>query len=367
MAVRGLRWFVVAGLVALSIGRAAAAVSDGTLVVRGVLRPAGHQSGKIRLTVAPPPATRTRVTATLTVGSTAVPLAVVIGRNGRVSTRSVALPTADFGVVRLDLPAPIGESIEFAAADCVARPHGRILDCPASAAASGSAPDGVYDTAVERTDNGQHSPIAPALTSVTTGSNGSRTLNVHLSIYDGLWLTGPTDGSTAALSGYSITGGDIVASASGSATSSHGATESRFDGTATSSPFGGASTWSFVLTRPATGTPAELGGAWIVTFDSSYGAFDGDMTLDLTVPADGHATTAPTALTSGGATIYTVDAGQCLVAPAGALSCWLPTPQVDGVTLHGALDLASGNGSGRFYVGSPPSITADGTWTAVRP
>src|SRR6185369_10489946 len=121
MDIRGLRWFVVAGLVALSIGRAAAAVSDGTLVVRGVLRPPGHQSGKIRLTIAPPPATRTRVTATLTVGTTVVPLAVVIGRTGRVSTRSVAFPTADFGVVRLDLPAPVGESVEFAAADCVAR------------------------------------------------------------------------------------------------------------------------------------------------------------------------------------------------------------------------------------------------------
>jgi len=51
---------VVAGFVLLSTGRAASAVGDATLIIRGVHRPLGHQSATIRLVVTPAPATRSR-------------------------------------------------------------------------------------------------------------------------------------------------------------------------------------------------------------------------------------------------------------------------------------------------------------------
>jgi hypothetical protein len=92
-----------------------------------------------------------------------------------------------------------------------------------------------------------------------------------------------------------------------------------------------------------------------------------DHAIDLTVAADGHGTTAATTFPAGGPPVYAIDAGQCRVAPGGALSCTLPSPPIYGITMHGALDVASGTGTGQFYVGAPPVISAQGTWTAVRP
>lgn len=365
------RLIAVVGLVSGVTIEASAEVIDPTLVVRGAQSPPGRQSVTIRMTVTPPPAKRTLTTATLTVGPTVVPLEVIVSRTGRVSTRARRLtlaPLPDFGVASLDLAAPIDATVAFAASACVARSHGRILECPGSGAPPTSAPDAVYDADVDRLIGGTPVPIVPALASITTNPNGSRGFDLLLSIYDSLSLDGPTDGSTANLTGYSITGGDIFAVASGTATPSHGPTVARFDGSATSAPFGTPSTWSFTLTRPATGTPAALGGTWVVHFaGGGFMPITGDAILDLTVPSDGHATTAPSELTSGGQTLFAIDAGTCRVAPAGALSCSLPATQYYGAVMHGALDVASGTGSGRFYFGSPPSIYSDGTWTAARP
>ena len=346
----------------------AATVSDAELVVRGVQRTLGRQSAVVHFTVAPAPATRTRVAGTLTVGATVLPVDVLVGRNGRASVRAfrVSLPDLpDFGSARLDVPVPVDASLEFAAAACVPHARGHVLACAASVPAPERAPDGVYDADVVAGAN--QVPIAPALASVTTRSDGSRGIGILLSMYDGLQLGGPSDGSTAVLTGYSITGGDIIATASGTATSSHDATGSRLDGHAESAPFGSTSTWQFTLRRPDAGTPSVLGGTWRVTFaGGGLGPFTGDATLVVTVAADGHATTAATAVVADGGTVHPLDAGTCLVAPAGALSCRLPSPDMYGVQMHGALDAAGGSGSGQFYLGSPPSIFASGGWTAVR-
>lgn len=361
----------VVGLVFLVTVDASAEVSDPTLVIRGAQSPPGRQSVTIRMTVTPPPAKRTHTTATLAVGQTVVPLEVSVSRNGRVSTRAqrVTLATLpDFGVASLVLAPPIDTNVAFPAADCMARSHGRILECPGGTGPAISAPDAVYDADVDRMIGGTLLPIAPALASIGTNLNGSRRFDLELSVYDSLSLAGPPDGSTASLTGYSVTGGDIVAVATGTATPAHGPTVARFDGSATSAPFGSPSTWSFTLTRPAIGTPAALGGAWVVHFTGGgFTPIDGEATLDLTVPPDGHATTAPSELTSGGQPIFAIGAGSCRVAPAGALWCSLPATQYYGVAMHGALDVASGAGSGRYYFGSPPSIYSEGTWTAARP
>jgi hypothetical protein len=89
--------------------------------------------------------------------------------------------------------------------------------------------------------------------------------------------------------------------------------------------FGGvARTVTFTLTRPTSGTPSSLGGAYIVGFeDGPSGCFcSSASTLDLTVPADGFGTSAPaTDALPDDTVLGTLRAGTCLVSPGGVVRC----------------------------------------------
>ena len=202
---------------------------------------------------------------------------------------------------------------------------------------------------------------------MSTAVSGSRAIGLVRSIFDALRLSGPPDGSLAVLTGYAVLGGDILSSATGSAASTQDTAGTRIDGTATSAVFGTQTSWSFVLRRPDAGTPADFGGRWRVTFaGSGLTTIAGDVALELTVPADGNATTSPTTLVSSGTPVLDLAAGSCRVAPAGGISCQLPSSEMYGITMFGAFDRVAGTGGGSFYLGAPPSIFAQGTWSAIR-
>lgn len=354
-----------------SVAAGAMSVDDARLVVRGVQRPAGRQAVALDLVVTPPPATRLKVAATLHIGTVVLPLPATIARNGRLRARAqradLASVLPDFGSAHVDLPDPIGAVVDFSAADCVAFLRGRVLACPATIDTTAPAPDGVYDALVDRVDGANHSPIAPALGVLRTSTDGSRGIGIDLSVFDSLSVNGTPDGSLATLTGYAVTGGDIVAMASGAAASTHDAAGARVEGSVTASFFGSPTIWSFTLRRPDTGTPSALGGTWTVTFaGGGFTPFAGSATLDVTLPADGHATTAPTTVVSGGSPVLSLDGGTCQIAPGGALSCFLPSSQMYGIAMDGTLDVGSGTGGGTFYLGSPPSIYSQGNWTAAR-
>ncbi len=343
----------------------AATVVDGTLQIRGVGRPSGRQAATVRLSITPPPSKRTTVAASFTVGGTSVPLTATVSRTGRVFARAQRLALAaelpDIASARIDLGPPVDVSAAFAPADCVARARGRRLDCPALTSPLEPPADGVYDAAVDLVIGGDHLALPPAVALVTTALDGSPQLAIFLDPFDSLMLAGTSDDST--LTGYAVSGGDILATASGSATALREPGASRFDGVASAPAFG--QTWAFTLRRPDAGTPSASGGAWTVTFDGDLSMpFTGTVTLDLAVADDGHATTGPTTFTSGPP--YVANAGTCLVAPGGALSCWIPVPELYGIVLQGTLDVAAGTATGTFYAGTPPVIYAEGTWTASR-
>jgi hypothetical protein len=352
-------------LAAGAVPALAATLVDGTLQLRGVGRPSGRQSVMVRLSVTPPPSARTKVAATLTVGGTSVPLSATISRTGRVVARAQRLALAaelpDFGSARIDLGPPVDLSATFASAGCIARSRGRTLHCPVVTGPPVPSTDGVYDAAVEVVIGGDHFALPPALASVTFALDGSPQLAIFLSPFDSLMLQGTPDDST--LTGFAIAGGDMITSASGSATPLREPTASRFDGVAAAPSFG--RSWAFTLRRPDAGTPSETGGPWTFAFDGHLLiSFTGTVTLDLTVASDGQATTAPTTFTSGPP--YAVNEGTCAVAPGGAFACWIPVSDVNMVVLQGALDVAAGTASGTFYAGLPPVLYAEGTWTASR-
>lgn len=352
---------------------AAGALQEGRLQIRGVHRLSGNQSIALRFVVTPPPERRTTIPATLVIGDARIPLDAALRRNGRLiaHARRLALTGAlpDFGVARVELLAPVDGVAEFRAEDCRAAAGGRTLDCRAPGGVPGDPPDAVYDADVDLVVSGTHQPLPQALASLTSGAIGDRGLTMLFNKYDGLQLgVGADGGPTWTLDGYSVTGGDIVADASGTATPTHSASGWTITGVATSAPFGTPFSWPFVLHRPEGGTPAALGGTWTLHLDaSSLMPVVGDASLVLTVPPDGHATTDPTVLVgAGGVPLYDLAAGTCLVAPGGTISCRLPAPAVHAIVLHGALDVANGTGGGSFYVGSPPAISTDGAWSAVK-
>ena len=132
-------------------------------------------------------------------------------------------------------------------------------------------------------------------------------------------LTMATDG---ALSGYYVWGGDAFDTVAGSATDQSTTALARLSGSF-SGFFG---TYAFTMERVSEGTDSALGGTWNLTFvGGGFQPFNGTAVLDLTVPANGLATAAPTTLVrNGGMTAYTTGAGTCTVAPAGGICCMLP-------------------------------------------
>jgi hypothetical protein len=171
-----------------------------------------------------------------------------------------------------------------------------------------------------------------------------------------------TDG---ALSGYYVWGGDACVTVAGSATYQSTTALARLSGSF-SGFFG---TYAFTMERVSEGTDSALGGTWNLTFvGGGWQPFNGTAVLDLTVPANGLATAAPTKLVrNGGMTAYTTGAGTCTVAPAGGIYCMLPRA-VDGgaVYLHGMLDADGGSGQGTFAIGAAPTIESMRTWSATR-
>jgi hypothetical protein len=384
--IRGLVGAVVVACTLATASAHAGTIADGRLDVRGVGRPPGRQSVSLRVHVDPPPVQRGTVDATLTIGPTVVPLRATFGKRGVLTARAGRLDLAaalpDFGTARLDVPAPIGAVAGFTASACVPKLRAHRLECSVEELSptptisptptvsptpdtSLSPPDGVYDADVARTDFPY--VIAPAVASIGTSSDGHRWVSFDLSIFDSLWLSGPTDGSLAALTGFSITGGDIYATASGATTFAHDASGWRLDGTASDHVFGPPRGWAFTLRRPDAGTPSDAAGTWLVTFDAGgWEPSVGEAPLALSVAPDGSATVAATTIVVEGWPSFEFDAGDCAVAPAGAVSCRLPSSTEDygPLRLHGAFDV--GTGSGTFYIGSPPFVSFQGSWTALK-
>jgi hypothetical protein len=134
----------------------------------------------------------------------------------------------------------------------------------------------------------------------------------------------------------------------------------------------------FTMTRPLTGTPSALGGAYRFTFEGlSDGVVASSALLDLAVPASGiGATTASADETDdAGNVLGTFAPGECLVSPQGRLSCRLPYSRaippppsfpLPAFTAQIAGPLATG---GTVYGDTPPIPHAFpiASWTAARP
>lgn len=386
----GIRPLIGAIVVACAAASAnAATVVEGRLDVRGVGRAAGHQSTSFNVRIDPPPSKRRTVDATLTIGTTVVPLRAVVGPSGWLRARATRLDLTavlpDFGTARLDVVGPTGVIAAFPAATCVAKLRAHRLECPTGSLPSTPTPtatptitatpdpsqppppDGVYDADVARTD--VPLTIAPALASIQTQQSGQRSLWINFSPFDYTWLSGTADGSLSTLTGYSITGGDMLAIAAGATTFVYDGTGWRLDGTASDNFAGQHRTWTLTLRRPETGTPSDVSGTWLLTFDGhGFDSFSGEASLTLTVAPSGSATVAATDLHATGFPTFEFDAGGCAVAPGGAASCTLPssTEDYEALHLHGAFDGAAGTGSGTFFIGSPPFVPYEGSWTAIK-
>lgn len=217
--------------------------------------------------------------------------------------------------------------------------------------------DGAYDFTVENwTPSGTTRPG-----SITTNPDGTRALRFWHGALDFATITMAADG---ALTGYYVFGGDAFTTVAGSAADQSTPALARLTGSYSGALVGA---HAFTMERVPEGTPTTYGGTWHLTFvGGGFIPFSGTADVDLTVPADGLATAAPTTLVrNGGTTAYATAPGTCTVTPAGALYCLLPRAIGGGaVHLHGALDADAGQGT--FAIGAAPSIESTGTWTATR-
>jgi hypothetical protein len=352
-------------LVALSLVATAAPAElrDARLVVRGLARVPGTQTVTLRAVVSPAPTVRAAIEASLEIGSTRVTLEGKVGPNGRLQARvrrvDLAAAGTTFTGARVDLSGGVINVLLFGPSDCATVRHGTVFHCR-SATGPGDVPDGVYDLMIGQTFPGT------GVAQLTTASPGTRRLSLYASAFDSASLAVSPGFS---LDGDVILGGDVLVKVTGSATPVQSGDGWRIDGTVIDS--GGAVSWAFVMQRPDAGTPAGLGDAWHVELVGGVMPLIGGMPLVLDVAADGVATTqATTVEDTTGTTVYELSDGDCLIAPAGALSCRLPVvspPDLFALQLHGVLDLATGSGQGEFFVGSPPFVPQGGTWSATRP
>jgi hypothetical protein len=372
---------VAAGLLVWPIGPSlgpavqsatASAVQSARLQIRGVHRGPGGQVVTAQLTVDPPPSRRVTATVTVVLGDTRVSFDGTIGRRGRLFARARRLDLtgalAAFDGARVEISGPIDGLALFATTDCTRTARSNTITCRARGVVD-APPDAVYDADVDVVVSGTHESLPHPVASLMTLTAPDRELAVQLDDFDSFALEGPLENDpTSMLDGYAIFGGDIYAVASGTATAAREAGGWRIDGVAASAPFGSTFSWAFVLRRPDAGTPAAFGGTWTVDLIGfGLNSLVGHVPLALTVPADGHATTDPAVVVDdNGASIYELSAGTCSVAPAGAVVCHLPAGGVFAIVLQGRVSLADGTGRGEFFVGSPPSIFTEGTWSATR-
>jgi hypothetical protein len=344
-------------------------VQDVRLRVQNLTRPDGKQSATLT-GMAAPQATAQPVVVTLQIGATTATLTGKIRRSGRLRAvgrrLALATPLASFTEIEVDVSGGLVTSFTMAAGDCVASPNGRRLDCVETSTPTptptptspGELTDGAYDLTITG-----HTPVGTTESgSLTTNPDGTRTLRLWDSALDFATLTMATDGT---LSGYYVMGGDAFVTVAGSATDQSTAALARLSGSFS----GFIGTYSFTMERVSEGTDGALGGTWNLTFvGGGLQPFSGTAVLDLTVPATGLATAAPTTLVrNGGMTAYTTGAGTCTVAPAGGVYCMLPRAVGAGaVYLHGMLDADGGSGQGTFAIGAAPAIDSTGTWSATR-
>ena len=345
-------------------------VQDVRLRVQNLTRPDGKQSAMLT-GMAAPQATAQPVVVTLQIGATTATLTGKISRSGRLRAvgrrLALATPLASFTEIEVDVSGGLVTSITMAAGGCEASPNGRRLDCvetstptptPTSTPPPGDLTDGAYDLTITG-----HTPVGTTESgSLTTNPDGTRALLLWDHALDFATLTMATDG---ALSGYYVMGGDAFSTVAGSATDQSTTALARLSGSF-SGFFG---TYAFTMERVSEGTDSALGGTWNLTFvGGGFQPFNGTAVLDLTVPANGLATAAPTTLVSnGGMVAYTTRAGTCTVAPAGGIYCMLPRAVGGGaVYLHGMLEADGGSGQGAFAIGAAPAIDSTGTWSATR-
>ena len=216
--------------------------------------------------------------------------------------------------------------------------------------------------------------------------DGRLTLDVHFDRWDALSVIGILANGEFVVTGYFVDGGDILYEAVGQAAATTDADARRISGSADIRGYGGESigTVTFTVTRPLAGTPSALGGAYDVAFPESPGGCGcaSGATFDLTVPADGFATSAPATDARSDTTVEgTFAAGTCLVAPGGSVRCYSPYDPVSEsgpaadcaqafggacpIILHGRLPgplLATGGGI--FSNPAPPTLM--GSWSATR-
>lgn len=366
-------------LTLLAVAATAAAnddVQDVHLRVQNLTRPDGKQSATLTGLAAPVVPAQTISVALRIDGSTVV-LAGRISRNGKLRAvgrrLALATPLASFTAIDVDVSGGLTTSLTLVAGGCVASSRGRRVDCvettvptptptltptpTPTATTPGDLVDGAYDFTIANWTQPGTTPPG----SITTNPNGTRALRLWMSPLDYVMLTMAADG---ALTGYRVFGGDAFAMVAGSATDESTISLARLTGTYSGSFVG---TQVFTMERVADGTSAAFGGTWNLTLDGGgFMPFSGTAVVDLTVPADGLGSAAPTTFVrTGGMTAYTTNTGPCTVAPAGGVYCRLPrTVGMGAVFLHGTLDADSGQGT--FAIGEAPAIESTGTWTATR-
>lgn len=216
-------------------------------------------------------------------------------------------------------------------------------------------------------------------------TDGRLTLNVYFDEYDQLSVSGILANGEFLISGYFFEGGDITMQAAGQAAATTDADSRRIGGSADIQGYN-EGTVTFTLTRPLAGTPSSLGGSYVLAFPQSpsgCGCASG-AAFDLTVAADGFATSAPATDARPDTTVEgTFGTGTCLVTPGGSVRCYSPYDPVaesgtEGaycaeifggtcpIILHGKLPVPPPlpTGGGVFTTGAPPILS--GTWTATR-
>ena len=181
-------------------------------------------------------------------------------------------------------------------------------------------------------DPPRHPSFAAPLGRVTVGPDGELLLNVDFNLYDGLsvqgWLSNDEVYFGESSASY-VHGGDVFFFTVGQLGLSQTGGEVRIVGSAEILNFlgNGHATVTFTMTRPSSGTPASLGGAYVVGFDGGPSGClcSSASTLDLTVSPDGTATSTPaTDALPDDTVLGTFTAGTCSVSPGAVVRCRLP-------------------------------------------